>query len=505
MKLAKILIPLIVTTLTTCLAHCGSYIWPVPTLPGGGGISGSGTSTPFTYNTSTGYVEATGSGYPASIYGSIQYNFVWTGPEDAPKSVIVRYWGSVDSQGYPVNVATASNGLGSPSNAVLSNPFFGGQHSEGYKYAVVPNPGSSFSVTITPSASGMTISGKFSVSVTPVTISVSGAILDGSTLKALMGQYQVASIDTGGYAIDVAPLTSLPLVSWIIPQLDVFKSESWGTSSLNSDGELVKAGHHYIDHLSSDFSGVTAVGYYVARPKTQDLSASATIRFPDNTTGSVEAKRSVSVVAPPFSFSLDSNGTSQYDANPYPTWMRSGSPSSLSARGARFKYLVNTVEPFYTQEGNSQTFLSQLIQPSNTWYTSVPSTLTSSNANYVLDNVLFYDSPEAPYNASSTLHCTQYQTDTPALGIISTGSPRTIEVVANSNFLMSAIYLPVDSGAGGSAYVPLSTVMWDWSCTGQESSTIGTWLTPSGNPSFVWQDNYRRDCYEWDDVATNVP
>lgn len=179
------------------------------------GVAGGGTSGPYSPDGSEssprGKTVPTGAGQwtlggpgTASCTGTITITFEWdpagTG-QPPPEAVVLKETSTAQWIG---TTGSCSNGLGNAPTAIPN-----GQSSTGVKYTVKNNPGSSFTVTCSPSASTSypdppvdgpqagTASVWYSCKVYPVRILLGGSVQHGGTPSLLIGQRLVASLDIG--------------------------------------------------------------------------------------------------------------------------------------------------------------------------------------------------------------------------------------------------------------------------------------------------------------------
>jgi hypothetical protein len=318
-----------------------SYSSPAYT---GGTASGQITATPF----SDPYGPVTG-GYGASIKsragtaaqctGAIGTTFTWTGPNPAPQSTIIVETNSVScgatSTGYQTNgapTASCADAFGDPPTITTSYPPGPGQKESiggtdgGTRYSV--QGGQTITLSHSPNASaeapdyeGSSAYVAYSAAVYPVTISLSGATQINGADEALTGQTISATLN-----LDGAPLKSgAPIVyKWSASGGNPF--ETWSNTTPATATAPANPNASYYVPLSAGDADATGATFTYDDATSGDqvsVNCTATVTFPDGTTGTVTAKSQiVTFVKPTAIWAVDGPGNApvglQTTASQYP-------------------------------------------------------------------------------------------------------------------------------------------------------------------------------------------
>jgi len=467
-----------------CFARGGSYT--LPTAPHGGVLHTNlygyyAYDTPYTWSAGSGVLMAVAGGGHTSVSGAVQFTFVWSGPEAPPKSVVLKKTGFVYRYSDTSVSNTVSDGLGHTEVVGSTAPYAGSSTSSGDKYEVIPNPGSSFTVTITPAGDvndGFLMS-QFSVAVTPVTVSVGGALLKDGSFEALIGQYLWPSL-SAAYQISN--------IHWSVPG-NSYESVTWTNHWTTPSGT---ADDHVYNLLPASALTQDSPRFFHLEPQSDLISASATVTFPDNTTATINGETGVEVTHPDFGLSTGTSGTSQYTGL---ITLESGDYFGTGSAGMTFNFYVSQTLDFQ-HEGSEFCAPSQLVKANRDVYLSGSSTKSYSvhNPAFVLDTSTFYAGPFAASASGGS-----WQTDDTPMQGAAFGTDG--KIVVGDDFKMFLVYLAPEPTGGTSEWVPLSVKNWNWHCTAEESSP-GIWGTPVGNPATQGGSDYPGLLWQWNDYQS---
>jgi hypothetical protein len=295
---------LLIAVTATCFAACPAQAQYLPdpgqpssTTPYSGGQASFGSpSTPYPY-TKTGSSYGGGGGGQATCTGPITAKFVWSGGSiPAPQTVIVTQTSSASWQVENASGA-CDDGLGdspklntiAPHTPPNGTPWpLNSAVSSGTHY-VAQAPGSGGGVTLMCSSSASvpagngaaTCSTSYTASVSPVTISLGGATLVNGVDYLLTGQPLTVSLS--------AP-----------PAGCTFSNYQWDIESAN--GGAIVGGYIAVQGEGATTAPSSlhnpSVTVYDGIQDTLTINVTATVTFPDGTTGSVSATAQVVVEQP---------------------------------------------------------------------------------------------------------------------------------------------------------------------------------------------------------------
>lgn len=472
----------------------GTFIWNATTNGGsGGGLTGvvaPGRSTTFGSVTTAGTVTATATWVPEPN---------WPSP---PEVVVIEEIGESQWNGL---TGSASDGLGHPIIASIdpNNP---GGTSAGSKYSVRQNPGASFTITCSLSAScdvprnnaiGI-VSGSASCTYA-VAVHTPRLLLEGVTAtgKIIAGQAARAKINLDGIPSDLAsrynfniPASPHPFLNWQYANWNATSQASTGTYSPLPD--------------LSNLADATTPVFYFRTKSTSALAVTGVASLP--TIGCT-----ISLSSLPFSVFQATT-----DAKPYNAQWAQGRLQIRSdvSNPDRFKMLIPNASIFKDDEWVEVEVGKWLIDKTSdpaevTEYANAHGThgwvqlvfdesfavLDDSNSTvitqpplneWVLDDFV-------PYGRGSFLLCTNTHNsqlaDSPGYG--SAGGPSLNaykKFSVKMQFKSYVMYKPVDNdlaNIAGSVFVP--TVMCPWTCVGvalkTTSSGTSTWIRDSETSS----------------------
>lgn len=232
-----------------------------------------------------GYIRTNGAyGYSYSTAtkilceGQITATFTWHGPDDPPKTVIVRETCVVGAIGY--GGASYDNDLGTGSGQDSA-------HNAIPHYEIKTDPGLSFSVTRSPYARGYgapysndAAAGlSYGASVSLVVLNVTGITRSGATNYSIIGRGAEGSISAGGF--------TLSNWSWTLPS-NIFKRFSVS--------EDQNQGH--AEPIDSEESSQERPHWFWKSPGSSTVQCSATATVGQQIVGTVTADVSISVLKP---------------------------------------------------------------------------------------------------------------------------------------------------------------------------------------------------------------
>ncbi len=421
---------------------------------GGGGIS-SDFVPPDQYIVGPGSV---------SCAGQITATFTWIESyegDPSPSVVVVRQTAGADWSG---DSGSCANGLGHAASPVPP-PTVYHQDSFGTTYVVRPNPGASFSLTLTPTASAVkALNGpsphqvasanvSWVCAVHTPSLSISGVIDPVSDRRLLIGQRLAAAVALGGLPSDAS--TSY---SWTVAGGSPFADYAPTTPTA------------VFTPFASPNAGTLAC--YFAIPAT-GITLTASVSLPTIGVTFQLSEGKVTTVAPELTHLYEDIGAMQLlPNNQSPTeFVLEGAtyPNPPKTHGVFYDAIVHTPAPFTPGETGFWNF-TQLFKPELTG-TAYPSgaPLTVANVGlWGLDHSFPYVGPVVASSQYILIF-----SDRPGVPSLTDVASVTIDF----QFQLFVMYL----APGASKYVPLSVT--PWSCAG--TATRGNPWTVSGTAQSV--------------------
>lgn len=361
-----------------------------------------------------------------------------------------------------------------------------GSTSQGTRYQIKQNPGASFTITCSPSASVsgtgavgppvVTGSGSasvlYSASAAPLEVILSGGIGEKNSKKYLIGQRVGANLVTGGLTPNSFSFR------WSVSGGEPFKNYTPIFSSTAPDSTSAT-----FDEFAKDGNATTnPTGFYFKKPPGTGLSGTATVSCsahldvpagakPENGFD-VTQSRPCTVDAPINELTAQIGtvqGVIAYgtpappDQNPVgmQLWGATYTNDSGAIRKAGIVWTGKVITPVgYGTSGSPGWNFTQTVKPSRTYFDTTKSyTLVPPNADYVLDSTFGYYPviDEFPYlhPATDTL---QKDNDSPAIPFPTSFIKATIQ----ENFVTYTMYRPPGTD---SVFVPLKSLTWFWQGT----------------------------------------
>lgn len=479
-------------------AQAGTYVWSdstgqSPTYSGGQISSTDGPNLPLQGRTtpySGGVNGATygggdvaygppGYGLSVNATGQITATFTWKPAfvgDPAPASAIVEEDGTASYSTNGSATGNCNDGVGdtSPSGTYASL--------SGTKYLVQNNPGNSFSVMVSPSATasaGASPNGSYgSASVTfkavatPVTITLQGTTKDSSQQdNILVGQGCTASLNTPPFSVQQQSGWT-----WTVSGTTF---EDWEpTTPANPNATPPTAANANASYEVDGYgpaNQATANWYWNDRQQAQEtVTCTATVKPPagKGAAFTVTATQKVTVYVPAWTATgtggymqvnakcVGLNGAISLYAGPYPGHIG----------GMDFALTVDT--PQTPAFGNGMQALAQIVTPNNSYITTAATNPPSQHHTDPLNTQTGVDGGY-PYHGNSTLETNELDpNDSPNLPLPNT----TFSASVAPSFTDFLMYQPPSSG-NGVRWVALST--FTWSANG--SAQIPTQINPNGD------------------------
>lgn len=451
-----------------------------PTSSGyGGSYYASGSSDANGANITTG---------TATCSGKITSTFTWNNGGDPsstpPKCIIVTEhcvasWSGEASGGATVT-GTCTNPLGGSSVPASPGP---GATWDYTRYTVQSDPPATLVISCSPEAdatstgsstpSSNAVGGasvSYSVSVSPVTISLSGATLANGLQEALTGQQITASLNTS-FSVDPNSY------SWSASG-SLFKNYDWTLSSNQLTG-MTDA-----DYFRSYFA------FYDAAAGTIPLTCSATVVCPDGTRLSVNAQQPITILKPmetawaisatntpngPFYYDYDSNGNYNPQYGVQTTWnpITVTIPSPFTGGQVCLAQIANfnRVATRVAVNGASNTYVvTPAAQGLDTGFPYRIAYQVDAQGHIVTGNDGLYASLSPPQwsvtgsgPSSGAGGDSPVNVCEPSLVSGDTGGPDWRSSTDTDQFDTWTMYRPPAVGGQPTVWVPLQTIHWAWS------------------------------------------
>lgn len=297
-----------VLTMRVAEAQSGGYGTPVYS---GGTFATTATNNSYRLNTGSSpwiyaygaYSQADTGGTlsSASCSGDVTATFSWT-PSSAPTpaAVIITQQAEAFWNGYPGATGSANNPLGgtNPGKGVAwTATKYSAQSAPPASLAV---PCSGLSATATPPAppngGAAATRASYQVSVAPVTVKITGTYST-TDYRALTGQQVKVEI------IGIPTNTSVTSYTWTIsPSTNVFKNYNPALSS----NQLIPLGSTDLTGPASGSTTISALNFYDSNAESVTVTCQASLKFPDNTTGSITAtSSSITFLKPTGAWAVD--------------------------------------------------------------------------------------------------------------------------------------------------------------------------------------------------------
>ncbi|MDX2065567.1 MAG: hypothetical protein SFX74_07490 [Fimbriimonadaceae bacterium] len=481
---------------------------------------GAANGTPYAMQSNGFYGGGVSGTFSGSCSGTITATFTWVpGPGNTPppKSVVVTRkslasWSGGNAAG------SCSNGLGHASRLLSSStvplpPPWGTMTNVSYQsgssveeaeipdYEVKSNPGASFTVTCSPSASysaplpptpGWGACGvAFQASASPVVLSIANTVWRNQELNILIGQRASATIACSGFTVasSVYSVGGDTISNYII-------------TADRQQAFVVPTASPIVENTSWYWKRGTTSG------EAASVMGSAVLRDSRNREVSVNITETVKVWKPYSGFGANSNHLSYYSgySNGFPSF--GGPPGPLYATslappnivGIRFSGEVG-IQSFFTPQVSGIWHIVQLAKV-NRVFTGGQSPW--QNGRFELDN--FW--PYAPEPPSQGLAANSLEEGVPIQNQVVPGGDdtptniltNTTSFVIADNFKMWQMFRP--SGPA-SIWVPLNRIDWHWTATGAAPYPISDTPIPESWVGTTTSST-TPDHPVWDAILTNT-
>jgi hypothetical protein len=450
------------------------YILRTPDYPTGGHWSEQELYTPFLFYSGDDHFQngtymgsAGGAGWSGNCSGQGTWRWDWGGQTDPPLNVIVTVqssaqWSAAKSDGS----GSCDNGYADPVVPVGTPKTIGGICS-GTHYVIWNNPGQTFYLQLTPTASSYDgpCAVSTSMSVTDVLLIASGCIYDTfSNHTCMIGQYNDGTISAGSF-------------------LDPSKGSAWQLSTTGTDplqlppywngpepaiGSAASPTNHEWSSATGEVdSDDDSVKWFAVNPGTETINASATAYAAGMPIGTVRAQTQILAYGTINSVFRLTPGT----ASDTGTSLVSGDP------GMSMDYSTQVPTEFINGSGSGYLMMGQLTD-----FDQSSGVIHNTSNGWALDNTFQYNncSAGAGYLIGGA------DSDTP-------NQPHVwgVSASANDQYNSMLVYYPPDNGVG-SEYVPIVGRSWSWIASTPSPVADPVVGSVSSDPvwDFIWTQVY---------------
>ena len=389
--------------------------------------------------------------------GAITVTFTWDNEGDPfnvpPPAVVTQEDSTAYWIGQYLSNATGSCSSGLPNETIQTGDAdTPGETRTGHRYKIVQNPGSTITLTCSPTASvsfygydpfdtGMGSGVSYSWQIHEVRLDVGGAVKRQGNYAILIGQRALGSL--------VCPGT-LSNFQWTVggekfASFDRAYDDSWGHMTPVSSNEWQKQYPHWV----------------WKKEDTADVSVLADVAINGENLGPVFVTKQVTVLVPEYGFAPITGNPQATAGTIDGSYQLHAGGDEASPPGMKFIGSVGTPDTFRFLGTGDWTF-TQLTKIATVQWAFPPADLIpilggTHTSDYWLDAGFAFPIGGLiwPADSTKTNHTEQYAEDSPGIPVL----PQIQQVAGDWDFIMYLMYKPPDSGLG-SEWVPLHSFEW---------------------------------------------